>query len=90
MVMYEQQITCVLWNGQLSDTFTVRNGVKQGAVLSPMLYCLYIDDLFKILRKRKTGCWISGSFVGILGYADDLTLLSPTIDGLQEMVKTCE
>ena len=55
-----------------------------------MLYCLYIDDLFKILRKRKTGCWISGSFVGILGYANDLTLLSPTIDGLQEMVKTCE
>ena len=37
-----------------------------------------------------TGGWISGSFVGILGYADDLTLLSPTIDGLQEMVKTCE
>ena len=70
--------------------FTIRNGVKQGAVLSPILYCLYIDDLYKILRNRKTGCWISGSFVGILGYADDLTLLSPTIDGLQEMVKTCE
>ena len=90
MVMHKQQITCVLCNGQLSDTFTIRNRVKQGAVLSPILHCLYIDDLFKILRKRKPGCWISGSFVGILGYADDLTLLSPTIDGLQEMVKTCE
>ena len=90
MVRYKQRIACVLWDGQLSDTFTIRNGVKQGAVLSPILYCLYIDDLFKILRKRKTGCWIGGSFVGILGYADDLTPLSPTIDGLQEMVKTCE
>ena len=29
-------------------------------------------------------------FVEIVGYADDLLLLSPTMDGLQEMVRTCE
>ena len=29
-------------------------------------------------------------FVGIVGYADDLLLLSPTMDGLQDMVKTYE
>jgi len=29
-------------------------------------------------------------FVGIVGYADDLLLLSPSLDGLQEMVNNCE
>ena len=50
----------------------------------------YIDDLFKTLKRKNIGCWIKNTYVGILGYADDLLLLSPTLDGLQEMVKTCE
>ena len=32
---------------------------------------------------------MKGKFVGILGYADDLLLLSPSLDGLQEMIKSC-
>ena len=88
--MYEKQQANVLWNGILSNTFPVRNGVKQEAVLSPILYCIYIDDLFHLLRKRRTGCWVNDAFIGIVGYADDLLLLSPTLDGLQQMVKTCE
>ena len=54
------------------------------------LFCVYTDSLFDILRKKRTGCWIDNVFVGIVGYADDLLLLSPTMDGLQEMVTTCE
>ena len=90
LVMYNKQLANVRWNGVLSDSFFVRNGVKQGAVLSPILYCIYIDSLFTHLRKKKTGCWVNGTYVGIVAYADDLMLLSPTLDGLQEMTKTCE
>ena len=64
--------------------------MKQGAVLSPRLYCVYTDGLFKLLRKCRSGCWVQGSYVGIVGYADDLLLMSPSIDGLQEMVTNCE
>ena len=70
--------------------FSINNGVKQGAVLSPRLFCVYTDGLFDLLRKKRTGCWVNNMFIGIVGYADDLLLLSPTIEGLQEMVKTCE
>ena len=62
---------------------------KEEAVLSAILYCIYIDDLFETLRKNKSGCWINNDFFGIIGYADDLLLLSPTYDGLQDMVNTC-
>ena len=88
--MYLKQRANVRWNDTLSDTFPIGNGVKQGGVLSPHFYCIYTDDLFKLLRKKKTGCWVMDSFVGILGYADDLLLLSPSLDGLREMIKTCE
>ena len=36
------------------------------------------------------GCQIQGVYMGILVYADDIILLSPSRTGLQEMVKICE
>ena len=36
------------------------------------------NGLFKLLRNRKSGCWIQGNYVGILGYADDNFLLAPS------------
>ena len=88
--IYIKQRANVRWNGTLSDSFPIGNGVKQGGVLSPHLYCIYTDDLLRRLRKKRTGCWVEGKFVGILGYADDLPLISPILDGLQEMTKSCE
>ena len=49
-----------------------------------------MNDLFILLRKKKYGCWIEGEYYGIIGYADDLFLISPSEKALQEMLKTCE
>ena len=54
--MYEKQQANVRWNGVLSNSFPVTNGVKQGTIISPTLYCIYIDGLFTHLWKKKTGC----------------------------------
>ena len=88
--IYEVQVANVKWNGQWSNTFHIKNGVKQGAVLSAILYCVYVDDLFDRLKRNKHGCWINGYYYGIAGYADDNALLSPSLDGLQEMINTCD
>ena len=89
LVMYEKQKANVRWNNVVSETFSITNGVKQGAVLSPILFCIYIDSLFSKLRRNRTGCWLNDMYAGIMGYADDIWLLSPTQDGLQEMVHIC-
>ena len=89
LVMYTNQSANVLWNGRMSEDFSIGNGVKQGGVLSPRLFCVYIDGLFKFLRRKKTGCWLYNEFVGILGYADDLLLLALSRDALQEMITNC-
>ena len=59
--MYTLQYANVPWKGKNSRQFHIGNGVKQGAVLSAILYCIYMNGLFEKLREQKTGCWISNS-----------------------------
>ena len=63
---------------------------RQGAVLSAIFYCVYMNSLFKILRRSKLGCFVNGDYLGILGYSDDNFLLAPSLHALQEMVLICE
>ena len=84
--IYVHQSCCVEWCGIKSKSFKVSNGVRQGAVLSPILFSLYIDDLFSELAACGLGCYINNVFYGVLGYADDLVLLSPNRYGLQCML----
>ena len=83
--IYVFQTCCVDWGGLKSKPFKVSNGIRQGAVLSPILFSLYIDELFNLLSCSGFGCYINNVFYGIAGYADDLVLLSPDIVGLQKM-----
>jgi hypothetical protein len=90
MVMYLFQTANVRWNQVISDFFPMVNGVKQGAVLSAILYCVYVNGLFERLRSRRSGCWMGSTYLGILGYADDNFLLAPSREALQNMLDTCE
>ena len=51
--MYESQRARVIWDGSFSGPFLITNGVKQGAVLSAVLFCIYVDDLIKTLRRNR-------------------------------------
>ena len=81
---------CAQWERHTSRSFHVCNGVKQGAVISPILFAVYYDELIAKLARSGYGCRISQHFVGALSYADDITLLSPSLQGLQYMVNICE
>ena len=78
------------WCGKSSPTFSVQNGVRQGAVTSGIFFAVYIDKLLKILRAAKLGCHIHGIFYGALIFADDIILLSASRTGLQMMVNICQ
>ena len=67
------------WGEIVSSQFSVSNGVKQGRVMSPVLFTVYLDYLLKILKQRNIGCKIGATYLGVYGNADDLTLLCPSI-----------
>jgi hypothetical protein len=90
LFIYVMQSANVKWNGEVSAMFSLANGVRQGGVISAILYCFYVNDLFRILRQRSAGCWVNGYFHGIFGYSDDNFLLAPSLAALQDMLRTCE
>ena len=84
--IYIHQSVNVRWNGELSSSFSMTNGCRQGAVLSAIAYCFYCEDLFALLKKRRTGCWVLGDYHGIFGYSDDNWLLASSLGVLQDML----
>ena len=88
--IYMNQYANIRWNSCFSSIFSMTNGVRQGAILSGFAYCFYVNNLFSELRRNKSGCWVRGTYLGILGYSDDSLLLAPSIGALQEMLKICE
>ena len=88
--LYTNQQCRVKWCGEVSSSFSVQNGVKQGGVLSPRLFNIYLDELLCRLKRSGMGCYYGNVYVGSLAYADDVVLLSPTLGSLKEMLNICE
>jgi len=87
---YKTQQMQVRWNSSLSPPFATTNGVRQGGVLSPILFTIYLDDLLTGLKDLGVGCHWDGCFVGAVGYADDVALLAPSPSALRIMLHFCE
>ncbi len=51
--MYTNQQLQVKWGNVISHRFEAINGVKQGGVLSPILFCIYMDELLLRLKKAE-------------------------------------
>jgi len=62
ILMYMNHVTRIVWNSVQSRWFVVMNGVKQGGILSPVLFCVYIDGLLKALHVAGVGCFIGNIF----------------------------
>ena len=53
--VYEEQQGCVKLGGKRSAYFQLTNGTRQGSVLSPVLFSVYLDDLLIELRRLQLG-----------------------------------
>ena len=83
---YTTQQFVIKWGTSTSMCFTTSNGVRQGGILSPRLFTLYIDDLSYVLRAINVGCFIDNASTNNYVYADDMCLLAPSAGGLQKLI----
>ena len=88
--MYTNQSCGVKWDNKQSDYLKILNGVKQGGVISPLLFSCYIDNLFTQFQHSVLGCHVGSSYVGAFGYANDIALLAPSLQCLKQMISICE
>ena len=87
---YGELLCRVKWGDAYSEWFSVTAGVRQGGVLSPDFYSIYIDDLIKKLKSLLKGCYYLTIFAAALFYADDMAILVPSIKGLTALLNICD
>ena len=77
---------CVLARSTKTDFIDVDVGVRQGCVLSPVLFSIYINGLAKEVASSSLGIDVDGKNVAILLYADDIVLIAGSIESLQSQI----
>ena len=74
MFWYSKQESCIKWGNETSTCFNI-SFVRQGGILSPTLFSIYMDDLFFILSESGISCHIDDLCINHVFYADDLCLM---------------
>ena len=83
--MYTETTYRLKFQHAISQSYKSERGVKQGDVLSPLLFNFYIDDLVQAFNNNATHpVSIGNTSLSILLYADDIVLLSESKSGLQQ------
>ena len=84
--MYSDTVSSVRVNNNLTEWFHINCGVRQGDILSPLLFNIYINDLLLALKKLDSGVVCGNTKICCLLYADDLVLIAENENCLQKLL----
>ena len=87
--MYTRPKSRVSWTYCVSKYFPCFNEVKQGGLLSPTVFSLYIDKLLLNLKESGYRCHYKGIYMGALAKADGITITCTSRRGLPKMLVLC-
>ena len=89
MYLYLNMSCTVKWNEKMSGSFDIPTGTKQGGILSPDFFSMYMHDLIERLKLCGFGCDVIQMCISCIFFADDVVLLSPSRHGLQQLLNIC-
>ena len=92
--MYNQTECSILIDGQLKDWFHVEVGVRQGCILSPTLFNIFLEFVMDELSCLQSSLKLNPTLSTDIRYADDTSLIAFTFEKLQisttELHKACK
>ena len=86
---YTSSNAVVRWKSSVSNKFKITKGMRQGSVLSPALFNIYLNDLMVNLMNVNAGIRVFNQKINSCAYADDVNLMASTCTGLQCLINEC-
>ena len=82
--MHSQVKAHVKYVGKFSDTFEITIGLKQGEIISPMLWALFVEDLETYLQNNvDSGISLNEIIIILLLFTDDVVIFGNSLVDLQ-------
>ena len=88
--IYTNDKACVKIRNKYTDVFEINQGVRQGCVLSPLLFNIFLSDLSKKLDSIDQKVKINNYEISSLFWADDIVMFSESESGLKDMLWALE
>ena len=85
--IYSGDEACLKIDGKVNKSFRINQGVRQGCVLSPLLFNIFMAGLAKNLSASDSGLKLDSKKINSLFWADDIVLLSENQSDLEKMLK---
>jgi hypothetical protein len=76
-------MSAVKWNNDISEEFTMYQGVKQEGLLSAHIYKVYIEELLDLFENTEKGCKLGNINVNSVACADDIAFINDNRYNLQ-------
>ncbi|XP_055388393.1 uncharacterized protein LOC129616943 [Condylostylus longicornis] len=85
--LYCQQTAKVKYGDITTTDLHIHRGVRQGCILSPLLFNIYSEKIFQeSIAEENRGIKVNGTFINNIRYADDTTIIADSIEDLQHLM----
>ena len=85
--IYSSDQACIKVDGKIGKPFKISQGVRQGCVLSPLLFNIFMAGLAKELSNKDSGLKLDSKKINSIFWADDIVLLTENRDELEALLK---
>lgn len=85
--LYWEQKAVIRVGTELSEEIDITRGVRQGCILSPLLFNVYSEEIFQHLENINAGVKVNGVNINNIRYADDTALIADSLEGLELLLQ---